>query len=117
MIRTLKTIKVIVEFVIVFIAFSVSLANANTWDIQTVDQFGDKGAHNSIAIDSAGRPHISYREYDWWYVTDYLKYAFWDGTKWQTQYVDEPGDIFFLPHWHWINWTGLISVIMIKITD
>lgn len=65
------------------------------WESQTVDQYGDKGADNSLAIDASGYPHISYREYDWWAMTDYLKYAYWNGTKWDIQYVDWTGDVGF----------------------
>lgn len=70
-------------------------AAARPWAIQPVDRYGDQGNDNSLALDSTGRPHVSYREFDWWQVTDYLKYAYWNGISWQVQYVDTAGDVGF----------------------
>ncbi|MFQ6000067.1 MAG: carboxypeptidase-like regulatory domain-containing protein, partial [Anaerolineae bacterium] len=49
--------------------------------IETVDGVGDAGRHASLALDSSGRPHISY--YDM--TPDDLKYAYYDGFTWQIE--------------------------------
>jgi hypothetical protein len=60
--------------------------NGTTWDIQTADSAGNVGKHNSIAIDSANHPHITY---DYWDSTSSaLKYAYFNGTSWYTETVD-----------------------------
>lgn len=68
---------------------------AYIWDRQTVDQYGDQGVDNSIALDMENQPHVSYREIDWFNMTDYLKYASWDGIAWHVEYVDQTGDVGF----------------------
>ena len=71
-------------------------ANSNpTWHIATVD---DGGAYTSIALDSAGKPIISYSS-----DTD-LGYASWNGRTWNIQTVDavsEPAGID-----HYSAWVG-----------
>ena len=64
---------------------------ASSWNIQSVEYWGNVGLQNSIAIDSLGRVHISYIENN--YSTYNLKYAFWDGNTWQIQSVALVGDI------------------------
>jgi len=53
-----------------------------------VDSAAD-GWDNSIALDSAGKPHISYRDS----VRGDLKYAEWTGSVWSIQTVDSFGDV------------------------
>jgi hypothetical protein len=63
-------------------------AGDSTWNIQTVDQ-GYVGWDNTLVLDSSGNPHISYydeRNHD-------LKYASWTGSAWNTQTVDQKGDV------------------------
>lgn len=63
--------------------------NGAAWQTQVVDQEGRAGRGSSIAVDAAGRPHISY--YDYQYLgtgEDGLRYAHWDGASWQVQSVD-----------------------------
>jgi PKD repeat protein len=58
------------------------------WNITTVDQ--NAGKSTSIAVDSAGRPHIVYVDPD----RGALLYAWNDGTEWLIDTVDDdvPGD-------------------------
>ena len=78
---------------IILIETSFSLASASIWDIQTVEHWGDNGTANSIALDSLGRTHISYIEFDYFSGIYYLKYAYWDGNAWQTEYLGQTGDV------------------------
>jgi hypothetical protein len=58
-----------------------------SWTNETVDEYGgDAGEFSSLAFDSAGHPHIGYYRAQTPYS---LKYATWDGSAWQTQYVDQ----------------------------
>ena len=45
------------------------------------------GGGASLALDAAGRPHISYFNYGDWPYSD-LKYARWTGSAWDIQTVD-----------------------------
>jgi hypothetical protein len=77
----------------ILIGTSFSLVFASSWNIQTVEHWGDKGSCNSIAIDSLGRVHISHVEFDYFKRVYYLRYSFWDGNAWQSQYIVQTGDI------------------------
>lgn len=68
---------------------------AYVWDKQPVAQYGDQGLDNSIALDSSGQPHISFREFDYYNLTDNLKFASWDGIAWHVEFVDSTGDVGF----------------------
>lgn len=63
------------------------------WHIETVEAgvYGVTnmvGVHNSIAVDGASLPHITYSVAEW--GADYLlKHAAWDGTQWQIELVVE----------------------------
>lgn len=48
------------------------------WTIETVDKRGETGKFNSLALDSAGHPHIAYSNVS---LGDLL-YAAWDGAHW-----------------------------------
>jgi hypothetical protein len=60
----------------------------DTWDVQTVDSDGYSGEYTSIALDSGGRPHISYYA---GYPNVDLKYAWYDGADWRITTVDSEG--------------------------
>jgi hypothetical protein len=58
------------------------------WQIDTIDA-GNVGYYSSIDVDSQNRPHISYYDAS----NDDLKYAYWDGSAWQIQVIDQSGDV------------------------
>jgi hypothetical protein len=58
------------------------------WLTRTIDNSGWVGRYTSLALDSMGRPHISY----WDQGNNSLKYAHYDGNRWQVERVDAAGD-------------------------
>lgn len=56
---------------------------ASAWQIETVDSIGEVGEWSSLALDSSGTPHISYRDM----TNNDVKYASWDGSAWIIQTV------------------------------
>jgi PKD repeat protein len=64
-------------------------ASQTNWSIETIDAADAVGRYNSIALDSSGYPHISYREGRY----DDLKYARWTGNDWHIEIVDSEGDV------------------------
>ncbi|NWG10632.1 hypothetical protein HXY33_02610 [Candidatus Bathyarchaeota archaeon] len=59
------------------------------WHKTIIDEEGNVGKFNSIAIDSINRPHISYGD-ETMPTTNYkLKYAYYDGSTWQIQVVTD----------------------------
>lgn len=59
------------------------------WHVETVVSAGDVGQYCDIALDSTGKPHISF--YD--ATIGNLKYTRWNGTEWIIQTVDSEGDV------------------------
>lgn len=59
-----------------------------SWNIQIVDNESAVGQYNSLALDTAGRPHVSY--YDETNKT--LEYAHWMSNTWNIETIDNTGD-------------------------
>ena len=65
--------------------------DGTAWRIETLeDSMGSSSGHASLALDGAGRPHISY--YDG-YPNNDLKHFWYDGTSWQSETVDSDGNV------------------------
>jgi hypothetical protein len=60
--------------------------SSGAWVVSVVDALpvGITGLYNSIAIDSSGKPHVSYYNY----YSSSLWYASWNGTSWDKAPVD-----------------------------
>lgn len=56
------------------------------WEARTVDGQGGSGKFNSLAVDSAGRPHIAYANVK--SETSGLRYAVWNGKSWDAEIIE-----------------------------
>ncbi len=66
------------------------LAQGNAWQVEAVDEAGLVDGRLSLALDSAGLPHIAYVD-----LYRGLKYAWHDGSGWRTEVVDSTGTVGF----------------------
>ncbi|HRQ36813.1 MAG TPA: hypothetical protein PLD25_02735 [Chloroflexota bacterium] len=58
------------------------------WQIDTnIDNAVSAGFYTSLALDSHDNPHISYSQW----ISSNVKYAFWDGTNWQVELIENVG--------------------------
>ena len=64
-------------------------SGVGAWRCETVDDGAGVSAYTSIAIDKAGKPLISY--YDW--NLDDLKYAVKTNESWNLSVIDSDGDV------------------------
>jgi len=63
--------------------------NGKYWEVRTVDDTRGSGKFNSIAMDSAGHPHVAYADVD--YANATLRFADWDGAHWQPRIIEGVG--------------------------
>jgi hypothetical protein len=63
------------------------------WHIELVDGNGPFGLGNSLALDANALPHIAYTFNPAAGIGYYLKYAYYDGSSWHTEIVDNDGDV------------------------
>lgn len=63
-----------------------AVKNGPSWTTRIVDESDNVGMFASIALDSAGHPHVSYYAY----AMGQLRYAYYNGSYWDISIVDEP---------------------------
>ena len=63
--------------------------NGILWHTETVDNESEAGLNTSLALDGAGRPHISYST---GFPNFALKYAWYDKNAWHVEIVKDVGD-------------------------
>ncbi|MBN1887449.1 MAG: PD40 domain-containing protein [Thermoflexales bacterium] len=64
------------------------------WQTQVAVRTGDNPIqYYSMALDTSGRPHLSYYVFNYYAAQDDLWYAYWDGAAWQSQLVDGTGNV------------------------
>lgn len=71
--------------------------DGSSWRVETVESEGNVGSFVSLAVDSAGRPHIAYFDH----THGALKYATQDGTSWRVETADDIG---------WVGWYASLAL-------
>jgi hypothetical protein len=88
--------KILKSFTVVFVlllmasfygVFPAQAESTSAVQVQIVDVLGNGGNDCALALDPNGNPHISYNDGN----HSGLKYASWDGSKWEIQVVDAGG--------------------------
>ncbi len=64
--------------------------DGTSWRVETVDDLHDTGQYTSLALDSNDNPHISYSRFNSGIGKHELKYARWNGSDWQIEYINTP---------------------------
>jgi hypothetical protein len=62
------------------------------WTITPVDDSGRAGKFSALDFDAGGQPHISYFA-EASSTSGTIRYAFWDGSAWQIEDVDQVTDV------------------------
>lgn len=66
-------------------------SQSSRWEIETVDARDNVGRVPTLALDSVGRPHLTYIEQPGFSLPTPLEYARWTGSKWLTDTIDADG--------------------------
>ena len=88
--KILKAFSVVFASLLIVTFYGVFQAQAESMpgvQVQVVDTLGNGGNSCSLALDPDGNPHISYTDGNF----SGLKYASWNGSKWEIQVVDSGG--------------------------
>ena len=88
--RRVKKIGIIILVIMISLGIlspGVITMNQRGWSIETIDSTEDVGYDTSLALDTNGYPHISYR--DW--TNGDVKYAYQDASGWHISIIDSIG--------------------------
>lgn len=69
-----------------FLHLRYAVLQDGAWLARTLDYDGEAGKWSSMVLDARGHLHISYSQFP----LGELRYAYWDGNKWNLKIVDSP---------------------------